>query len=275
MRLETGKIRFSNLNGAPVERNIYNFRDSDGELRDEIEEAFSYTEVHGSRIIAKFCQTLDPTPEDRFRFGAFVANMIIRTKSFRDTMPAILSNGFGIKEVALNHLQLYPLLYMIKLGQIITHMKWHIVKAGLDELFITSDNPVAIGQWLTPDHMQFGGALLDPKAFLTFPVTRDLCFVADWQGKDCDYLPPLDGFVTLANRKRMSFAYDHLFSHAPELIDIAEVTRVRSELPAIVAPLGTELSLVPPDTFALPELRPITENLFQGLREAGLPTKPL
>lgn len=60
--------------------------------------------------------------EEKYRYAALVANMVIRTKAFHARLTETLRQDFGLMEVLSDHLHPHALMHMMKLGQIIFEM---------------------------------------------------------------------------------------------------------------------------------------------------------
>jgi Protein of unknown function (DUF4238) len=73
-------------------------------------------------------------------------------------------------------------------AEFIGKMSWTYVYAPPGQHFLTSDNPITI---LAPGRGDWGASPVGLKhkgAVLTFPLTREVAFMADWSSEDLDYV---------------------------------------------------------------------------------------
>jgi hypothetical protein len=276
--LRTGKARLSNLEGAPVERDLYTITDRKGTKRDDIENAFAKTEADAGEITRRLAAGETISPEEKYRYAAFVSNMFIRTKEFHARLAETLRNDFKIKIVSPEHLHIYAIMHMIKLGPIIFNMNWSVIITSGRVPFLTSDNPVSISLNQQYKLTDSNCSILDKRATLSLPLTKNACLIAEWLLPPAPFLHLEEGhpLIGAINSERIASAHSNIF--APEislLPQASDTAALRLARPRPVSLHPDDVSLLPPEAFRLPGLFDITEQLLKVMREGGFPIEPV
>jgi len=89
-------------------------------------------------------------------------------------------------------------------------MRWHFLRSDADRFFVTTDAPVVFHD-LNNDDPFFKPGILQKSVQILFPVNKQLCLVATWEGREGYYLVDKD-VVREINNKIAGAAERFLFS---------------------------------------------------------------
>ena len=204
--------------------------------------------------------------------------MAIRTKSFHARITNTLRNDFGFTEIRPEHLLIYTQMHMMKLGQIIFHMNWSVIRTASATGFLTSDNPVSVALLPMPEAPDFNCSILDPRATLTMPLATNACLVAEWRDPPAPLLTIKgdDPLIATINLMRIASAHDNIFASEQSILpkpSDTEAVRLAHPYPSVM--LDRDVELFPPHGVRIPDVFGITRQLMFEMLDADLPTDPI
>lgn len=261
-----------------MERDLYTFTDADGNKRDDVENAFAHTEADAGELTQRLAAGRDISAEEKYHYASFVANMIIRTKSFHAQLTKTLSRDFGFAEVRPEHLHSYALMHMMKLGQIIFHMHWSVIRTPNSARFLSSDNPVSIALLRLSDATDFNCSILDQNATLTLPLAMNACLVAEWREPPVPF-PELEvdhPLIAVLNLKRIASGHENIFAPEQSALpkpDDAMALRFAHPQPSSLH--RNDIQILPPQELKIPDVFDVMEQLIERMSEAGLQIEPI
>ncbi len=261
-----------------MERDLYTFTGADGNKRDDVENAFARTEADAGELTRRLAAGGALLIEERHHYASFVANMIIRTKAFQARLTETLRRHFGLTVVRPEHLHAHALMHMMKLGQIISHMSWSVIRTSGDARFLTSDDPVSIALFRLSGLPDSNCSILDKGATLTLPLAMNACLVAEWRDPPAVFqvLEADHPLIGMLNQKCVASAHENIFAPEQSLLpkpDNTAALRLAHPRPSLLH--RDDVELLPPHGLRLPGVFDWMVQLMFEMRDTDLPTEPI
>lgn len=101
----------------------------------------------------------------------------------------------------------------LDIAKIVYDMNWGFVHTPSGSYFLTSDNPVSLADSSRNSDFPFGIGLTDTNVELTFPLTKEICFLGSWQNNIIGHVKfPHRGFIWEINRRTIISATKYIFT---------------------------------------------------------------